>query len=62
MIDLADVTVDQLEADPYPIYAELREHSPVAYMPCLDVWMVTSWELVEAACTDPIAFPATLGY
>ena len=62
MIDLADVTVDQLEADPYPIYAELREHSPVAYMPCLDVWMVTSWELVEAACTDPIAFPATVAH
>jgi cytochrome P450 len=57
-LDLATVTVEQLEADPYPIYAELREHSPVAYMPCLDVWMVTSWATVEAACTDPLAFPA----
>lgn len=57
-LDLATVTVEQLEADPYPIYAELREHSPVAYMPCLDVWMVTSWATVESACTDPLAFPA----
>jgi cytochrome P450 len=57
-IDLRDVTVDQLEADPYPIYAHLRERSPVAYMPCLDVWMVTSWATVEAACLDPAAFPA----
>jgi len=52
------VTVEQLEADPYPIYAELRERSPVAYMPCLDVWMVTSWAMVEEACTDPARFPA----
>ena len=58
MIELRDVTVAQLEADPYPIYAELRERSPVAYMPCLDVWMVTSWATVEAACTDPDRFPA----
>lgn len=58
MIDLAAVTVEELERDPYPIYAALREHSPVAYMPCLDVWMVTSWATVEAACTDPDAFPA----
>ena len=58
MIDLSSVTVDELERDPYPIYAELREHAPVAYMPCLDVWMVTSWATVEAACTDPAAFPA----
>jgi cytochrome P450 len=58
VIDLSAVTVDDLERDPYPIYAELREHAPVAYMPCLDVWMVTSWAAVEAACTDPVAFPA----
>lgn len=58
MIDLATVTVEELEADPYPIYAQLRATSPVAYMPCLDTWMVTSWATVEAACTDPASFPA----
>jgi cytochrome P450 len=58
VIDLASVTVEELEADPYPIYAQLRTHAPVAYMPCLDTWMVTSWSLVEAACTDPERFPA----
>jgi cytochrome P450 len=58
VIDLASVTVEELERDPYPVYAQLREHAPVAYMPCLDVWMVTSWATVEAACTDPVAFPA----
>ena len=58
--DLGSITVEELEADPYPIYAELRRGSPVAYMPCLDTWMVTSWAAVEAACTDPVAFPATV--
>ena len=58
MIDLATVTVEDLERDPYPIYAELRTHAPVAYMPCLDVWMVTRWADVETASTDPAAFPA----
>jgi cytochrome P450 len=62
VIDLAEVTVDELEADPYPIYASLREHAPVAYMPCLDTWMVTSWATVEAACTDPAAFPASVAH
>ena len=58
MIDLAAVTVEDLVRDPYPVYAHQREHAPVAYMPCLDVWMVTRWADVEAACTDPVAFPA----
>ena len=57
-LDLSGVTVEQLETDPYPIYAQLRERAPVAYMPCLDVWMVASWATVTAACTDPAAFPA----
>lgn len=58
MIDLGSITVEELEADPYPIYAELRASAPVAYMPCLDAWMVTSWATVEAACVDSAAFPA----
>lgn len=58
MIELQGVTVDELEADPYPIYARLRAKAPVAYMPCLDVWMVTGWDGVTEAATDPNRFPA----
>ena len=58
MIDLDGVTVEALERDPYPIYAALRADAPVAYLPCLDVWMITRWADVEAACLDPAAFPA----
>ena len=61
-IDLDAITVEALEADPYPIYAELRASAPVAYMPCLDTWMVTSWATVEAACTDPVTFPASVAH
>lgn len=62
MIDLDRVTVEDLERDPYPVYAELRDHAPVAYMPCLDVWMVTRWADVETACIDPVAFPAHVAH
>jgi len=58
VIDLGAVTVADLEADPYPIYARLREHAPVAYVPALDVWMVTRWRDVESALNDPGRFPA----
>ena len=58
MIDLDALTVEELERDPYPVYAELRVHAPVAYIRCLDTWMVTRWADVEAACEDPDRFPA----
>jgi cytochrome P450 len=62
VIDLDAVTVEALERDPYPIYAALRAEAPVAYMPCLDVWMITRWADVEAACVDPAAFPAHVAH
>lgn len=58
MIDVESITVDDLERDPYPIYAELREIAPATYMPCLDVWMITRWDGVVEASTDPEFFPA----
>jgi cytochrome P450 len=58
VIDISKVTVADLEADPYPIYEQLRDTGPVAYMPCLDVWMVTSWDTVSEAANDPQRFPA----
>jgi cytochrome P450 len=58
VIDPASITVAALEDDPYPIYAELRAHAPVAHVPALDVWMVTRWAGVESALLDPDRFPA----
>ncbi|WP_027164453.1 cytochrome P450 [Mesorhizobium sp. WSM3224] len=32
-----DITVEALEADPYPIYAELRRSAPVAFVPAVNL-------------------------
>ncbi len=58
MIDPDSVGVADLEVDPYPIYAHLRQHAPVSHVPALDVWMVTRWADVESALNDPERFPA----
>jgi cytochrome P450 len=52
------VTVAELDRDPYPIYARLREQTPVAYVPAVNVWMLTRWVDVERAAGDPERFSA----
>ena len=44
MIDVTAITVDALNADPYPIYDELRAMAPIVYLPQIDEWLVTSWD------------------
>src|SRR5262245_31844971 len=41
------ITVEQLEADPYPIYARLRAEEPVAWVPAVQCWLVTRNAEVE---------------
>jgi cytochrome P450 len=47
------VTVEDLDRDPYPVYARLREETPVAYVPAVNVWMLTRWSDVERAAAEP---------
>jgi cytochrome P450 len=54
-----DVTVADLERDPYPIYARLRRDAPVCYVPAVELWLVTRWEDVVAGAEDPASFPAS---
>ncbi len=54
-----DVTVADLERDPYPIYARLRREAPVCYVPAVQLWFVTRWEDVVAGAEDPVRFPAS---
>ena len=42
----AATTLAQLEADPHPILAQLREREPVSWLPALDGWLVTRRDLV----------------
>jgi hypothetical protein len=35
------ITVEDLDSDPYPIYARLRAEQPVAWVPAVNCWLVT---------------------
>ncbi len=52
------ITVEALEADPYPIYARLRREQPAAFVPAVNVWMLTRWADVEHAGSHPDLFSA----
>ncbi len=64
------ITLAGLEADPDPVLARLRDHEPVAWVPALDMWLVTRWEDVDhlerhpdnfTAATDPSLLARALG-
>ncbi len=52
------ITVEQLEADPYPIYARLRAEQPVAWVPAVNCWLVTRASDVEIVTTKTELFTA----
>ncbi|HEY2259455.1 MAG TPA: hypothetical protein VGH45_07065, partial [Solirubrobacteraceae bacterium] len=52
----ATVTVEQLDRDPHPVLARLREHEPVSWLPSLDGWLVTRHDLALAAMRDSRSF------
>ena len=54
----ATITVGELEADPYPLYAALRRDLPVAWVPAVELWLVTRWDDVEHVARSPAAFTA----
>ena len=66
----ATVTAEELDRDPDPILARLREEEPVAWIPALQMWFVTRWDDVQAmedqpeifsAATEPSFLARTLG-
>lgn len=58
MIDPESITLADLEADPHPILAELRERAPATYLPSIDMWLVTRWDDVVQVCQSPNLFTA----
>ena len=54
----AGVTVEELDRDPYPVYARLRDEAPVCFVPAVGLWFVTRWADVEEAATRPDLFAA----
>jgi cytochrome P450 len=43
ILTISSISNDDLEHDPYPIYAELRRKAPVAHLSQLDINVVTRW-------------------
>lgn len=49
----AQISVGDLDDDPYPIYARMRREAPVCLVPEVGLWFVTRWDDVEFAATRP---------
>ena len=52
------ITLEELERDPYPIYARLREEEPVAWVPAVRLWLVTRYDDVRTVDVSPEVFTA----
>jgi cytochrome P450 len=50
----SSITVEQLDEDPYPIYARMRREAPVCFVPAVGLWFVTRWVDVEFAASNPL--------
>ncbi len=64
------ITLSELERDPYPLYARLREEEPVSWVPAVQLWLVTRYDDVRrvdltpelfTAATDPSTLNRTMG-
>jgi cytochrome P450 len=52
------ITLGELERDPYPIYARLRDEEPVSWVPAVQLWLVTRYEDVRTVDLSPEVFTA----
>ena len=49
----AAASLEELELDPHPLLARLREREPVSWLPALGGWLVTRRDLALRAMRDP---------
>jgi cytochrome P450 len=52
------ITLEELELDPYPVYARLRDAEPVSWVPAVQLWLVTRYEDVRHVDLSPEVFTA----
>ena len=52
----ATVTLEELEHDPHPALARLREHEPVSWVPALQAWIVTRRDLALQVMRDTVVY------
>jgi aromatic O-demethylase, cytochrome P450 subunit len=53
---IAELSPEQLDVDPYPAYARLRDQAPVAWVPWAQLWFVSRWADCMAIESDREAF------
>lgn len=47
------VTIEDLDTDPFPVYARLRREDPIAPVPAANCWFATRWSDVEQIARSP---------
>ncbi|MGH2821480.1 MAG: cytochrome P450, partial [Thermoleophilaceae bacterium] len=52
----AVASLEELDRDPHPLLARLREHEPVSWLPALEGWLVTRRDLALQAMRDSESF------
>lgn len=50
------VSLEELDADPHPVLARMRERSPVCWVPELGGWLVTGYRAAEEVLADSAVF------
>lgn len=56
---ILDISLDELEDDPYPTYAWMRREAPIAFVPDVGRVLVTTWALCDEAGTNDDVFGPT---
>jgi cytochrome P450 len=60
-IRTVEIPVDELNANPFPIWRQLRKDNPVAYAPAIHhYWFVTRWDDVATVLKDDDTFSARI--
>jgi cytochrome P450 len=49
----ATITIDDLETDPFPVYARLRRETPLVEVPVANCWFATAWDDIQAINRSP---------
>jgi cytochrome P450 len=52
----SQVTLEELDIDPHPALARLRAHEPVSWIPALQAWLVTRFDLALLVLRNPTDF------
>ena len=47
-----EITLAELDRDPYPAFARLREREPISWIPAVNMWYIVGYEDVRTALLD----------